>query len=209
MTAPSHAMFEPSKGRRISRRDQFLSIAADLFADRGFAGVTVEQIGAAAGVSGPAIYHHFDSKEALLGEMLIRVSESILSQARELVQLSDDPTQQLRGLVAKGVEFAVDNTSLLTVHTRDLVHARKGDRGRIRELQNMVIDLWVDVLAAQEAAPPDERLARTAVHSVLGLINSTPFSARLRREEVVPLLESMAWGALQAVLDSDSVGVRG
>ena len=66
---------------RPSRRDEPLSLAADLFAARGFAGVTVDDIGEAAGVSGPALYHHFDSRESLLGEMLVRNSESLLTKA--------------------------------------------------------------------------------------------------------------------------------
>ena len=72
--------------RRISRRAELLSLAADLFAERGFAGVTVDDIGNAAGISGPALYHHFDSKECLLGEMLVRISESLLSKATAIVR---------------------------------------------------------------------------------------------------------------------------
>ncbi|MEY2401791.1 MAG: hypothetical protein QOJ08_1902, partial [Ilumatobacteraceae bacterium] len=58
---------------RLSRRDELLSVAADLFAERGFTKVTVDDIGNAVGVSGPALYHHFDGKQSLLGEMLVRI----------------------------------------------------------------------------------------------------------------------------------------
>jgi AcrR family transcriptional regulator len=189
-------MFDQGAGRRVPRRDQLLSIAADLFAAAGFAGVTVDDIGAAAGISGPALYHHFDSKEALLGEMLIRVSESLLNQARAVIASTDDVAGQLAGLLAMQVEFAVDNTSLITVHIRDLVHTRKGDRRRVRDLQNLYIDVWVDVLMAQGPHWPDPRVARTAVQAAISLINSTPFSGRLRRDEMVPLLRTMAAAAL-------------
>ena len=60
------------------RRQELLSIAAELFAARGFANVTVDDLGDAAGVSGPALYHHFSGKEALLGEMLVDISEYLL-----------------------------------------------------------------------------------------------------------------------------------
>ena len=64
------------------RRQELLKIAADLFADRWFANVTVDDIGEAAGVSGPALYHHFAGKEALLGEMLVGISQYLLDGGR-------------------------------------------------------------------------------------------------------------------------------
>ena len=98
------------------------------------------------------------------------------------------------------VDFAVDNPSLITVHVRDLVQARKSDQRRVRELQNSYIDIWVDVVAAAtRPALRDARQLRAAVHAVLGLINSTPFSARLRRDAMVSLLRAMAAGALLTV----------
>ena len=49
--------------RKSDRRLQLLSAAERLFAERGFLAVRLEDIGAAAGVSGPAIYRHFPNKE--------------------------------------------------------------------------------------------------------------------------------------------------
>src|SRR6185295_6276275 len=117
-------MFEQVEGQPVSRRDELLSIAAGLMADFGFAGVTVDDIGAAAGISGPALYHHFDSKEAMLGEMLVRISESLLAKGRQIeaghgVAAGED---RLLALIAMHVDFAVENQSLITVHFRDLVH---------------------------------------------------------------------------------------
>ncbi|MGA8847058.1 MAG: helix-turn-helix domain-containing protein, partial [Nocardioides sp.] len=56
------------------RREQILSTAATLFARRGFHGVSVVDIGAACGVSGPALYKHFASKDQILAEMLVSIS---------------------------------------------------------------------------------------------------------------------------------------
>ena len=185
-------------GGRLSRRDELLSIAADLFAERGFAKVTVDDIGNAAGVSGPALYHHFDSKESLLGEMLVRISESLLARAIAIV---DDVslTEALDPIIAMHVDFAVDNRSLITVHFRDLVHARKADQRRVRDLQSAYVDIWVDVVVAEHSEVLDAREVRAAVHAVLGLINSTPFSGRLRRDALVALLRTMAVAAITAV----------
>ena len=53
-----------------SRRAQILAAAAERFARYGFHGVSIDDIGAAVGISGPALYRHFRSKEAMLAEML-------------------------------------------------------------------------------------------------------------------------------------------
>src|SRR5680860_829910 len=58
-----------------SRREQILSTAAELFAARGFHGVSVDELGAACGISGPALYRHFAAKDAMLAEMLVSISE--------------------------------------------------------------------------------------------------------------------------------------
>ena len=167
-----------------------------MFAGAGFAGVTVDEIGAAAGVSGPALYHHFQSKEALLGEMLVAISERLLQRARSTVDEAPDPRQALARLIIDHVEFAVDNRALITVHFRDLVHAPAADQARVRRLQGRYVEEWVEVLARERPSAVDRPLLRAAVHAVLGLLNSTPFSSRVGRDEMIALLTAMAQRAL-------------
>jgi AcrR family transcriptional regulator len=188
---------------RLSRRDELLSVAADLFAERGFAKVTVDDIGNAVGLSGPALYHHFDGKESLLGEMLIRISESLLTKATTIVD-NVALDKALDPMIAMHVDFAVDNRSLITVHFRDLVQARKGDQQRVKDLQHEYVDIWVDIVAAQRSAVLDNKEVRAAVHAVLGLINSTPFSGRLRRDAHVALLRTMASASIAGFLAEHS-----
>ena len=184
---------------RPSRRDELLSVAADLFAERGFAKVTVDDIGSAVGVSGPALYHHFEGKESLLGEMLVRISDLLLSKAIIIVD-NVALDQALDPIIAMHVDFAVDNRSLITVHFRDLVQARKDDQRRVKNLQHAYVDIWVDIVAAQHTGVLDAKEVRAAVHATLGLINSTPFSGRLRRDAHVSLLRTMASGAIAGFL---------
>jgi AcrR family transcriptional regulator len=175
------------------RRAELLKIAADLFAERGFANVTVDDIGAAAGVSGPALYHHFTSKEALLGEMLVGISDYLLEGGRAVVAVGGGDT--LERLVAFHAEFAVDDRSLITVHFRDLVHATDADQARVRSLQSEYASLWASEV--QRRSPGiDPRAAQASVHAAFGLINSTPFSTRLPRSGMLALLTAMATAAL-------------
>src|SRR5882762_8505104 len=72
--------------RRRSRREEILEIAMGLFVSRGYHGVSMDDIGAAAGVTGPALYHHFAGKEAMLVAALNPVSESLLKGGRARVE---------------------------------------------------------------------------------------------------------------------------
>jgi AcrR family transcriptional regulator len=172
-------------------------VGAELFAQRGYAGVSVDDLGAAAGVSGPALYHHFDGKEAMLGEMLVGISESLLDRGQAIVA-GEPAGRRLEGLIAMHVDFAVDDHDLITVHNRDLVHARPADQRRVRDLQGAYVDIWVAEVVARHPGL-DARTARAAVHAVFGLINSTPHSGRLPRADLVGLLRTTAAGALAAL----------
>jgi AcrR family transcriptional regulator len=184
---------------RPSRRDELLAIAASAFAERGFGGVTVDDIGAACGMSGPALYHHFASKEAMLGEMLVAISEHLLDHAERVASVSLDPRQTLYALIAVHTEFAVTQSELITVHFRDLVHAPDADQRRVRRLQRRYVEHWVEALTA--ATPDlDPKIASSGVHAALGLLNSTPFSQRLARDEMMVMLRVMALGALDAMV---------
>ncbi len=184
--------------RRVSaRREELLEIAAELFAQQGFVGVTVTSLGAAAGVSGPALYHHFDSKEAMLGEMLVGTIHHLLVAATTL-RGSLPPDELLAELIAIHVDFAVDHRALISVEYRDLNEARPDDQDRVRLLQGQYVDIWVDALIGRHPSI-SVTAARPAVYAVLGLINSTPFSPRTGRVEMVRLLRTMAAAAIDAV----------
>ncbi len=185
------------------RSAEMMAAAARLFAAKGFYGVTVDDIGAAVGLSGPALYHHFSSKEALLGEMLVTVSEELLARAKETESLS--PTGTLRHLVAGQITFSLDQPELITVHHRDLVHAPEAVQRGVRHLQAEYVEYWVGALC--ELGVSNQLQARAAVHAVIGLINSTPFSMRLTREAMFHLLREMSIGALSAFLIDNGVAV--
>ncbi len=180
----------------LTRREELLEIAAELFAARGFSSVTVDDLGASAGVSGPALYHHFESKEAMLGEMLVDISHHLLQAGRALRE--EAPAMRLLDdLIEMHVEFSVDHRALISVHFRDLLQASAEDQRRVRSLQRQYVEIWVDALLVRQPVLTVP-VARAAIHAALGLINSTPFSPRSRRADMVPLLRAMAAAAIAA-----------
>ncbi|MFM7211620.1 MAG: TetR/AcrR family transcriptional regulator [Actinomycetota bacterium] len=177
------------------RRAEILQTASELFARNGFHGVSMDELGAAAGVSGPALYRYFPGKEAILSAMLIDISERLLAGGRERVASARTPSQALRTLVDFHVDFALDHPDLIDVQARDLDAMPDADRRAVRRLQAQYVSLWVDALVGERPEMSPER-ARASAHAAFGLINSTPHSARLSRPEMSGLLRAMALSAL-------------
>lgn len=191
------------RGRaKADRQTALLKEAARLFAARGFSGVSLEELGAAVGVSGPAVYRHFANKQALLGAILVSVSERLLSGGRAVVESSETPLEQLRALIEFHVAFALADADVIRVQDRDLASLADEDRHAVRRLQREYVELWIEVLAAVHPDRPVNDL-RVRAHACFGLINSTPHSVRALRdapadEDVSQILESMALAALTA-----------
>ena len=182
----------------MSRREQILAIAAGLFATRGFHGVSVAELGAACGISGPALYKHFPSKDAMLAEMLVSISEELLRVGLERSSGEPDPHRALAALVDWHVEFALTNKPLIVVQDRDWASLPPDARERVRVLQRRYVDLWAERM--REAEPGlGLAEARARAHACFGLINSTPHSARLPEPEMRAMLTSMAIRALGVV----------
>lgn len=190
MTLPSAA------DRAPSRREQILRIAARLFARHGFHGVSIAELGAAVGVSGPALYRHFPGKEALLTEMLVGISEYLLDGARTRVARAADPRRALAELVDFHVDFALRHPELITVQDRDLANLPDQARRQVRALQRSYLEIWVDTLGRLVPGLPADA-ARVAAHGAFGLLNSTPHSAGAAEpQRVAALLRRMAITAL-------------
>ncbi|MBP2472511.1 AcrR family transcriptional regulator [Crossiella equi] len=178
-----------------TRREQILAAAAELFARHGFHGVGIDDIGSAVGISGPGVYRHFRSKDAMLGEMLLDISQSLLDGGSTRAAQAEDPAAALDALIGWHLDFALDNRALITVHERNLGNLAEGDRRQVRALQRRYVEVWVRVIR-QAVGDLDEPAARAAAHAVFGLLNSTPHSAHLDRSAMAGLLHRMALAAL-------------
>ncbi|MET1063754.1 MAG: TetR/AcrR family transcriptional regulator [Arthrobacter sp.] len=185
-----------------NRRQALLSSAAALFAADGFNRVSLEDLGAAAGVSGPAVYRHFAGKQAVLGALLLSVSQDLLDGGRRVIADSGGADVALRRLVGFHVDFALSNPDVIRVQDQDFSNLADDDQAEVRTLQRSYVELWVEVLAGLHADTEPAEL-RMRAHATFGLINSTPHSVRSHGRRVAvkrarPMLESMALAALMA-----------
>jgi AcrR family transcriptional regulator len=177
------------------RRQQILDIAAELFAARGFHGVSVAELGSACGVSGPALYKHFESKDAMLAEMLVTISETLLSEGRTRAASAGSPREALEALVEWHIEFAISHRALIVVQDRDWSSLPDRARERVRALQRAYVDVWATQVRRHDPSLSPEA-SRTRAHVLFGLLNSTPHSGRLPDPQMHDVLREMAHGAL-------------
>ncbi|WP_019932710.1 TetR/AcrR family transcriptional regulator [Nocardia sp. BMG111209] len=181
---------------KAQRRQQLLAAGARLIADRGFPGVRLDDLGAAAGISGPAVYRHFPNKEALLVELLVGVSERLLTGGRAVVDRAASPLEALSGLIDFHLDFALGEPELIRIQDRDLKNLPESAERQVRRTQRQYVEVWVSVL--RELHPGlSEPAARVQAHAAFGLINSTPHSAPATlATRARPILRHMAWAAL-------------
>jgi AcrR family transcriptional regulator len=181
-SAPDGQPGQPEAPNRRSqlksdRRLQLVAAAERLFAGRGFLAVRLEDIGAVAGVSGPAIYRHFPNKESLLVELLVGISARLLAGARDVTASKADPAAALDGLIDFHLDFALGEPDLIRIQDRDLVHLPDAAQRQVRKAQRQYVEIWVGVL--RELNPQlAEADARLTAHAVFGLLNSTPHSMK-------------------------------
>lgn len=183
----------------VTRRTQILDTAATLFAAKGFHGVSVAELGAACGISGPALYKHFPAKESILAEMLVSISEELLRVGEERVAAAGDAPGALAALIDWHVDFALRHRALIVVQDRDWESLPDVARERVRDLQRRYVDLWAAQVRRLHPRLTNER-SRAMAHVTFGLINSTPHSGLLPDDQMRALLRSMAFGALAVPL---------
>ncbi len=157
----------------------------------------MDDIGDAVGLTGPALYRHFPSKEALLVAVFDEVIESWTERIRGVVSEATDAHAALLAMVRLHVEFAIEQRENLKVWRQEFHHLPEADRSRLRRAQRHYVEEWVHVV--QELRPDfSDTEARAAVHAALGVLQSpSDFQSGLPVEPLTNLLTSMALAALE------------
>lgn len=180
----------------LPRREQLLEAAAHLFADRGFHAVGIDDIGAAAGISGPGVYRHFPSKAALLEALCDRAMTRMLGGAREICADHADARAGLEALVELHTAFGVQERALIGVWVREARSLSDDVRRSLRRRMRAYEQLWNGVLSPLRD-DLDEPEVAAVVGSTLAMLNGTAFtSPALAPDRLEPLLRRMAMAAL-------------
>jgi len=203
-TAPSTSAQTPQRAasaRGAARREAILTAAAQLFAERGYAAVGMDDIGAAAGVTGPAIYRHFGAKATVLTAVFDRVIDAVAidhdSTGGLPVDDDADPATQLRQLIHAYASAVSSRRRLMAVFIREVHHLPPEDGELLVERQRVLVGRWRTLLAQAQPEWDAERV-RTAVHGAFGMLNAVgTFASPLTDRELAAQLSELAQAALQ------------
>jgi AcrR family transcriptional regulator len=187
---------EPTRRRDPHRRQRILTAAAELVAERGYHDVGISEIAAAAGVTGPAIYRHFDNKSAVLVAMFDRVIDDLTAEVLEIVSADQEPLTMLRAMIESHVRIVIVDRILMRVYHNEIANLPDYDSRRLRRKQRLYLEEWVHILGVLRPKVNDVIL-RALVHAAVGAIQSTLFcQSGLTQQQLGDLLASVAEAAL-------------
>ncbi|MCG8927029.1 TetR/AcrR family transcriptional regulator [Lentzea sp. DG1S-22] len=105
-----------------TRRAELLELAAKMFADRGYGQTTVRDIADAAGILSGSLYHHFDSKESMVDEILRTFLDGLFTRYREIVEAGAGPKKTLKALVVASFEAIDTRHAAVAIYQNEAKH---------------------------------------------------------------------------------------
>ena len=185
-----------ARGRE--RRQRLLDATAELVAVRGFHSVGIAEIGAAAGVTGSAIYRHFENKHELLVALFDQVLDELIDRARTAVGDADNVDDALADLVRAQVAFALRNRAVIVVYGQEEINLPVEDRRRLRRKQRAYVQVWADTVSKLRPELTGAEVV-AAVSGAIGLLNSvSTFDVPMSDADLGAFVTDMALGALRA-----------
>ncbi|MGY0502894.1 TetR/AcrR family transcriptional regulator [Nocardia sp. FBN12] len=132
-----------------TRRAELLDLAAGLFAERGMRATTVRDIADSAGILSGSLYHHFDSKESMVDEILRGFLDDLFGRYREIAAAALSSRDTLEALVIASYEAFDRHHAAVAIYQAEAKSLRDVERfAYIRDFNTEFRDLWRRVLAA-------------------------------------------------------------
>ena len=181
------------------RRAAILEAAADLFRERGFRATSLDDIGGRAGVSGPAIYQYFKSKQDLLSSLVEEAAIAWREAVDTVLGMDAPPLMTLEHLVDAAVALQLKNGNLRAVYSQEFRSLDDEARRRVARVDRVAAAEWAHVLCEVRPGLTDEE-ARAGVILLDGLLRSVSASyTGLDRERLAAVMKDMAMGAVMAL----------
>lgn len=156
-----------ARGRR--RREVIVDVATALFDRHGFHGTSIDDIGTAAGISGPGLYRHFGGKDEILTAVFDRIWERLRPAAERSRELP--PDEALDALVEAHLDLAIEDPAALLLLTRELRHVPDSYQQLAGRNHARYVEAWAEPLRRRDPSL-DEEGARAVALGVHGLIDS-------------------------------------
>lgn len=182
--------------RRPQRRDQILAAAVSLFHERGYHATGMDEIGAAAGITGPGVYRHFASKEEILETLVRARGEAVVAEADRIASSDLPPLEALAALAHSYVEGIVADPSLAVVAMYERHTLSAATRAWIDRKERRNLERWVDVVRLVRT-DLTEAEARVLVHAALTLgVAICSYESGLDESSLVGIIHPMVMTAI-------------
>ena len=146
-------MAEVGSGATGSRRLELLEIAATLFAERGFKNTTVRDIADAAGILSGSLYHHFDSKESMVDELLDSFQRGLWEEYDAIEASERTPREKLEAIVRASFDAIDSHHSEVAIFQTDAAYLAGFERFAYLQERNVRFQtLWTGLLRDGVAA---------------------------------------------------------
>ncbi|GAA2302417.1 TetR/AcrR family transcriptional regulator [Nonomuraea roseoviolacea subsp. roseoviolacea] len=151
--APAKRQRAGSSGPASERRDHLVKLAAEIFARKGFQATTVREIATEAGILSGSLYHHFDSKETIVDEVLSTFLDDLIARYRAALESGSDPRTVLSEMVRIGFGTLEPHRAAITVMQNDWNYLRQFERfNYLVKAEDEVEQMWVAQIKAGQAA---------------------------------------------------------
>jgi AcrR family transcriptional regulator len=186
----------PTEARR-ARTDEIVDAAVRLFHERGFTETGIDDIGAAVGITGPAVYRYFASKEDVLVAVIDRSVEHAAGLTDDARAEASSPEDALARLVEGAVRVCIADRALTAIYWNEARNLPPRQRHRVERTQRDMIEDFADILrdVRPELSPSE---ARMAVYAASSLMRSVAYRATsLDPSTLQSMLSTMALAALR------------
>lgn len=185
-------------------REDIVAAAGRMFADKGYHGTSMRDLGRELGLLGSSLYSHIDSKEDLLVEVVDQGALLFLDASEQAMAGDGGAEQKLQALIAGHVDVVLDHLDVVRTYLNEarmldgsqrtrVVSARDHYEGRFREVFNQGIEEGVF------RPDLDPKIASIFILSVLNAIERwyRP-SGSLDRRQLVEKLSQLATSGIQS-----------
>ncbi|MFH8771168.1 MULTISPECIES: TetR/AcrR family transcriptional regulator [unclassified Streptomyces] len=152
--------------------ETLLSVAVQVFNERGYDGTSMEHLSKAAGISKSSIYHHVSGKEELLRRAVSRALEGLFGILEEEDARVGRPVERLEHVVRRMVEVLISELPYVTLllRVRGNTETERWALERRRDFDHRVAELLK--AAADDGDVRGDVEVRLATRLVFGMINS-------------------------------------
>lgn len=154
----------------LARRREIVRAASRVFAEKGFSSATVRDIADDAGTLSGSLYYYFDSKEAIVEEVLVEYLDLMVAGYRDAIDKADSPVEGLKGLIELALYGVVRHREEVKILQNDWHYV--AEMAGIVERQRVIERAWLETIQAGMDAGTisTEHDARMVYRAAMGMI---------------------------------------